>query len=67
MRIDHDPRDVGHGTEAVGGVLYRKLLVREHKFGGGFTRHLQHGRGGGVEDSIAVISLLGFILFFFSW
>lgn len=36
-RIYHDPTDVGHGTEAVGGVLYRKLFVRGHKLGGGFT------------------------------
>lgn len=56
--IDHDPTDVGHGTEAVGGVLYRKLFVRGHKLGGGFTQHLQHGGGGGVEQRHSIGHLI---------
>lgn len=57
-RIDHDPTYVGHGTEAVGGVLNRKLLVRGHKLGGGFTQHLQHGRGRGVEQGHSIGHLI---------
>lgn len=57
-RIYHDPTDVGHGTEAVGGVLYRKLFVRGHKLGGGFTKHLQHGGGGGIEQGHSIGHLI---------
>lgn len=57
-RINHDPTDVGHGTEAVRGVLYRKLFVRGHELGGGFTKHLQHGGGGGIEQGHSIGHLI---------